>query len=52
MVGDRTGYSTSIPSDLWRGVPAAPLVASVLSHRHHGRMFFCFSFDIALYFFL
>lgn len=48
MVGNRTSYPTGIPTDLWRGVPAAPPVASVLSHRHHGTNVF-FSFD--LYFF-
>lgn len=40
MDGDRTSYSTGIPSDLWRAVTAAPPFASVLSHRHHGKMFF------------
>ncbi len=40
MVGDWSGYSTGISSDLWRSVPAAPPVASVLSHRHHGTMLF------------
>lgn len=36
MVGDGTGYSAGISSDLRCGVPIVPPVALVLSHRHHG----------------